>query len=91
MTSKHIPAPKTHAEIDTMDGVSVAELLATLSTYPPEHIVFAIPNGTGARFDGTGAELIVAPDGDTDGVVAYGVSRTNGEWLTDYQDQEPTQ
>lgn len=88
MTSKHIPAPKTHAEIDTMDGVTVAELIATLSTYPPEYIVFAIPNGRGAQFDGTGAELIVAPDGDTDGFRAYGVSRTDGERLTDYEDQE---
>lgn len=89
MTSKHIPAPKTLAEVDTMEGTTVAELIATLSTYPPEHIVFAIPNGAYIP-NGIGAELIAAADGDTEGVTVFSISKADGERLTDYEDQERT-
>lgn len=81
MTTIRIPAPKTNEEVDEMRDITVKDLIATLQTYPEDFIVF--PVGI-SRF-AAGAELIVAKDADTEGVVAYTVNH-DGVNLVDFMD-----
>lgn len=86
MTTIRVPAPATSAEARNMRDITVKDLIATLQTYPDDHIVFPVPIG---RLD-LGAELIVAVDEDTEGVSAYSIHKTEGVSLVDADDQPKT-
>lgn len=86
--SKHNPAPKNQAELEAMETITVADLIATLSTYPPEHTVFLTPAGALSIPNGLGAWLVVSENLDAAGYVAFSVTRQDGERLTDLEDQQ---
>lgn len=83
MTTIKQPAPTTLQEADEVQDITVKDLIATLQTYPDDHIVFV----TSQRNPAYGAELIAAVDPDTMGVPVLEMSRTGGINLIDMEDQ----